>query len=298
MVFLLFAVFLGEEGFLTSNNILNIIVQAAPITIMAVSLNFVLAVQEIDLSLGAVVGLSGVIAAMVIQSGRNAFIASTAAIICGIFIGLINGFLVNQLKIPSFLSTLAMLGIITGIARWITDLKTFSITDEKFVSIMGSGSLLGVPSLILWTFGIVIAGHVLLFHTRFGAWALAVGDNTAASESLGINVEKVRLLVLVLGSFGASFAGILYAGRLQSASYSIGSNDTLTVIAAAVIGGASLFGGRASVFGALAGSVLLAMLVNGLLLAGFSVTQQLIVQGVVLILSMAISIKGRGTYVP
>jgi ribose transport system permease protein len=104
--------------------------------------------------------------------------------------------------------------------------------------------------------------------------------------------------VLVLGSFGASFAGILYAGRLQSASYSIGSNDTLTVIAAAVIGGASLFGGRASVFGALAGSVLLAMLVNGLLLSGFSVTQQLIVQGVVLILSMAISIKGRGTYVP
>ncbi|MBM3743361.1 MAG: ABC transporter permease [Actinobacteria bacterium] len=296
-VFLLFALFLREEGFLTSNNILNIVIQAAPITVMAVFLNFVLASQEIDLSLGAVVGLSGVIAAIVIQNGDNAFIASIAAIFSGFFIGLVNGLLVNQLKIPSFLSTLAMLGIVTGIARWITDLKTFSITDEKFVSAMGSGSFFGIPSLVLWTLGIVFLGHILLFNTRFGAWVLAVGDNSAAAESLGINVKKVRLLVLILGSLGASLAGLLYAGRLQSASYSIGVNDTLTVIAAAVIGGTSLFGGRASIYGALAGSVLLAMLVNGLLLAGFSVTQQLIVQGVVLILSMAVSIRGRGTHV-
>lgn len=296
-VFLLFALFLKEEGFLTSNNILNIVIQAAPITVMAVFLNFVLASQEIDLSLGAVVGLSGVIAAIVIQNGDNAFIASIAAISSGLFIGLVNGLLVNQLKIPSFLSTLAMLGIVTGIARWITDLKTFSITDEKFVSVMGSGSFFGIPSLVLWTLGIVFFGHILLFNTRFGAWVLAVGDNSAAAESLGINVKKVRLLVLILGSLGASLAGLLYAGRLQSASYSIGVNDTLTVIAAAVIGGTSLFGGRASIYGALAGSVLLAMLVNGLLLAGFSVTQQLIVQGVVLILSMAVSIRGRGTHV-
>jgi len=296
-VFLLFALFLNEEGFLTSNNILNIVIQAAPITVMAVFLNFVLASQEIDLSLGAVVGLSGVIAAIAIQNGDNAFIASIAAIFCGLFIGLVNGLLVNQLKIPSFLSTLAMLGIVTGIARWITDLKTFSITDEKFVSVMGSGSFFGIPSLVLWTLGIVFFGHILLFNTRFGAWVLAVGDNSAAAESLGINVKKVRLLVLILGSLGASLAGLLYAGRLQSASYSIGVNDTLTVIAAAVIGGTSLFGGRASIGGALAGSILLAMLVNGLLLAGFSVTQQLIVQGVVLILSMAVSIRGRGTHV-
>jgi ribose transport system permease protein len=296
-VFLLFALFLKEEGFLTSNNILNIVIQAAPITVMAVFLNFVLASQEIDLSLGAVVGLSGVIAAIVIQNGDNAFIASIAAISSGLFIGLVNGLLVNQLKIPSFLSTLAMLGIVTGIARWITDLKTFSITDEKFVSVMGSGSFFGIPSLVLWTLGIVFFGHILLFNTRFGAWVLAVGDNSAAAESLGINVKKVRLLVLILGSLGASLSGLLYAGRLQSASYSIGVNDTLTVIAAAVIGGTSLFGGRASIYGALAGSVLLAMLVNGLLLAGFSVTQQLIVQGVVLILSMAVSIRGRGTHV-
>jgi len=296
-VFLLFALFLNEEGFLTSNNILNIVIQAAPITVMAVFLNFVLASQEIDLSLGAVVGLSGVIAAIAIQNGDNAFIASIAAIFCGLFIGLVNGLLVNQLKIPSFLSTLAMLGIVTGIARWITDLKTFSITDEKFVSVMGSGSFFGIPSLVLWTLGIVFFGHILLFNTRFGAWVLAVGDNSAAAESLGINVKKVRLLVLILGSLGASLAGLLYAGRLQSASYSIGVNDTLTVIAAAVIGGTSLFGGRASIYGALAGSILLAMLVNGLLLAGFSVTQQLIVQGVVLILSMAVSIRGRGTHV-
>lgn len=296
-VFLLFALFLKEEGFLTSNNILNIVIQAAPITVMAVFLNFVLASQEIDLSLGAVVGLSGVIAAIVIQNGDNAFIASIAAISSGLVIGLVNGLFVNQLKIPSFLSTLAMLGIVTGIARWITDLKTFSITDEKFVSVMGSGSFFGIPSLVLWTLGIVFFGHILLFNTRFGAWVLAVGDNSAAAESLGINVKKVRLLVLILGSLGASLAGLLYAGRLQSASYSIGVNDTLTVIAAAVIGGTSLFGGRASIYGALAGSVLLAMLVNGLLLAGFSVTQQLIVQGVVLILSMAVSIRGRGTHV-
>lgn len=291
-VFLIFILTLGDEGFTTSNNLLNIMVQAAPITVMATFLNFVLAAQEIDLSLGAVVGISGLIAAIAMQSGINLIISILLTLGAGIMFGLLNGLLVNQFKIPSFLVTLAMLGVITGIARWISDLKTFSITNEKFVSIMGSGSIFNIPSLVLWTLGIVGFGHLLMFNTRIGAWTLAVGDNPSAAESLGINVKKVRLFVLVLGAFGASFAGLLYAGRLQSASYAMGANDTLTVIAAAVIGGTSLFGGRASIFGALAGSLLLAMLVNGLLLAGFSVTQQIIVQGLVLIFSMAISARG------
>ena len=147
--------------------------------------------------------------------------------------------------------------------------------------------------MILWAAVLLLIGHVILQHTKFGAWVLAVGDNPISAQSQGIKVSRVKMLVMVFSGFGAGLIGLLYAGRLESASYMMGSGDTLTVIAATVIGGTSLFGGKGSIPGLLAGSVLLGLLTNGLLLAGFSVTQQIIVQGLVLLLALSVSSKSK-----
>jgi ribose transport system permease protein len=167
------------------------------------------------------------------------------------------------------------------------------VSDPHFTAIFGGGKFLRIPSLILWALLIVILGYIALNHSKFGAWVLAVGDNPLSSKSQGIRVGNIKLSVMVLSGFGAGLVGLLYAGRLESASYTMGASDTLTVIAATVIGGTSLFGGKASVPGVVAGSVLLGLLTNGLLLAGFSVTQQIIVQGIVLILALSVSSKSR-----
>lgn len=293
LVFITFTILLHGQGFATKSNFFNIIVQAAPITIMAVFSVFVLSAQEIDLSLGATVAISGLVAGLLLQHNVPFALASLIALLASVLVGVVNSFFVTIVRVPSFLTTLAFLGVVTGTARWITNLKTLSVSDSNFIAFFGGGSLFGLPSLIIWSVIVVIFGHVLLAHTRFGAWVLAVGDNPYAAASQGIRVKAIKSAVLIMGSFGAGLAGLLYAGRLQSATYTMGSSDTLTVIAAAVIGGTSLFGGKGSVPGALAGSLLLAMLTNGLLLAGFSVTQQIIVQGLVLLVAMTISIRSK-----
>lgn len=147
--------------------------------------------------------------------------------------------------------------------------------------------------MIIWATVLLVIGYIVLQHTKFGAWVLAVGDNPISAQSQGIKVAQVKMLVMVFSGFGAGLIGLLYAGRLESASYMMGSADTLTVIAATVIGGTSLFGGKGSIPGLLAGSVLLGLLTNGLLLAGFSVTQQIIVQGFVLLLALSVSSKSK-----
>lgn len=278
-VFISFSIFLRNDGFLTGSNLLNVLIQSAPIAIMAMFTCFVLSAREIDLSIGAIIGLSTLVAATCLQAGIHWILAAFAALFTSSAAGFINGFFVAVIKLPSFLTTLAFMGVVTGIARWTTNLRTLSVGDRDFAAIFGGGSLFGIPSMILWAAALLLFGYIVLQHTKFGAWVLAVGDNPTSAQSQGIKVSRIKMLVMVFSGFGAGLVGLLYAGRLESASYMMGSGDTLTVIAATVIGGTSLFGGKGNIPGLLAGSILLGLLTNGLLLAGFSVTQQIIVQG-------------------
>jgi ribose transport system permease protein len=261
---------------------------------MAMFTCFVLSAREIDLSLGATIGLSTLVVAISLQAGLHWILSALLALLVSSFVGFINGFFVTVVKLPSFLTTLAFTGVITGVARWTTDLRTLSVGDRSFAGFFGGGKFYGISSMIIWATVLLIIGYVVLQHTKFGAWVLAVGDNPTSAESQGIKVARVKMLVMVFSGFGAGLIGLLYAGRLESASYMMGSADTLTVIAATVIGGTSLFGGKGSIPGLLAGSVLLGLLTNGLLLAGFSVTQQIIVQGLVLLLALSVSSKSKG----
>ena len=289
-IFLFFAIILYDDGFLTSRNLTNIVLQTAPATIMAIGLVFALSAGEIDLSFGSIVAVSALSAAMAMQSGPM-MLGVAAGLGAGILIGAFNGVLVAYLRLPSFLVTLATMGLFAGVARTMTDLRSISVLNDTFAGIFGSGKLFGVPSLVIWTIIAVVIGHITYRNTRFGAHVLAVGDNAQAAQVSGIKVPRVRLMVLMLCGATAGLAGLLYAGRLQAAKYTLGESDLMTVIAAVIVGGTALNGGKGSIIGALLGSLMMGMLNNGLILMGLQVSDQMIVRGLIILLAVAISLR-------
>ena len=290
LIFGLFAVILHDDGFLTASNLLNIGRQAAPIAVMAVGMTFALAAAEIDLSVGSVAALSSLVAAEVV--GSYGFAAgAAAALAAGAGIGLANGLITVKVRIPSFLVTLGMLGIVSGIARNMNNLQSLPIRNDMFLATFGAGSLGPVSSLLIWTAVVGLAGHLVLHQLRWGRHVLSVGADRPVAAALGINTARIRITALMTSATAASFAGVLLAGRLAVGRHDLGENLLLTVIAAVVIGGTNLFGGRASVAGAVAGSVVMAMLNNGLILMGLRVADQLIARGVIIIAAVALSMR-------
>ncbi|WP_428650802.1 ABC transporter permease [Roseibium sp.] len=289
-IFLFFALTLHDVGFLSSRNLTNIVLQTAPATIMAIGLVFALSAGEIDLSFGSVVAVSALSAAVVMQSYPMA-VGIVAGLGAGALIGAMNGVLVAYLRLPSFLVTLATMGLFAGIARSMTDLRSIPVLNDTFTGIFGSGSLFSVPSLVLWTVLAVAVGHVVYRNTRFGAHVLATGDNARAAQVSGIKVPRIRLGVLTLCGTMAGLAGLLYAGRLQAAKYTLGESDLMTVIAAVIVGGTALNGGKGSIIGALFGSLLMGMLNNGLILMGLEVSDQMIVRGLIILIAVAVSLR-------
>ena len=290
LLFAFFAVVLADDGFTSRTNLLNIVRQTAPVTVMAVAVVFVLSAGEIDLSLGSVVALSALVTAKVLQTEGLA-LAVAAGLGVGLGIGALNGLFVTLLRLPSFLVTLASLGFVAGLARTITDLQSVAVANGGFIDVFGSGDVGPIPGLAFWGLGAVALGHFVFRHTRFGAHVVATGDDANAARVAGIRVDRVRFAVLVLSGAAAALAGILYTGRLQGATYTLGEQDLLVVIAAVVIGGTRLFGGQGSVIGALIGSLILGTLTNGLILWGFSSSEQLIAQGVLLLVAISLTLR-------
>ena len=289
-LFAFFAVVLGDDGFTSETNLLNIVRQTAPITVMAVAVVFVLSAGEIDLSLGAVVALSALVTAKVLQT-QDVALAVGAGLGVGLAVGAMNGFFVTVLRLPSFLVTLASMGVVAGLARTITDLQAVAVANDGFVDVFGSGDVGPIPGLAFWALGAVALAHFGFRHTRFGAHVVATGDSASAARVAGIRVDRTRFAVLVLSGAAAALAGVLYTGRLQGATYTLGEQDLLVVIAAVVIGGTRLFGGEGSVIGALLGSLMLGTLTNGLILWGFSSSEQLIAQGALLLIAISLTLR-------
>ncbi len=291
VLFVVFAVTLGDNGFTSSNNLLNIVRQTATISVMAVAVTFVIGAAEIDLSVGAVAGLASVVCAMALDSG-GLVVGVLAGLALGALVGTINGTLVVLVGIPSFLVTLGMLGIAQGSAQWITDSAPQPILDDTFNSVFGSGDLGPIPSLVVWTAVAVAIGHVVLRHTGYGRGVLATGGNVEAARFSGVPTRRIKFTVMLMASIAAAIAGMLYAGRLHSGRFQWGQGDELSVIAAVILGGTSLFGGRASVIGALLGSLMIGLINNGLILMGLEFSQQQIVRGAIIILAVALASRG------
>jgi ribose transport system permease protein len=290
VVFLIFAVLLRDQGFMSPNNLLNIFRQTATITVIAVGMTYVIACAEIDLSVGSVAGLSSVCTAMALsQWGLVPGILAGLAV--GLVVGSVNGALVSLLGIPSFLVTLGMLGIAVGVAQWITASAPQPILDDTFNAVFGSGNFGPIPGLVVWSGIFVAIGAVVLNRTKFGRQVLATGGNRNASEFTGINTKRIKFQVLLISGMVASVAGMLYAGRLQSGRFQWGAGDELSAIAAVILGGTSLFGGFGSIIGTLFGALLIGLINNGLILAGLDSSQQQVVRGAIIILAVALARK-------
>jgi ribose transport system permease protein len=290
LIVVLFAILLRDRGFLTVDNFLNILRQTAFVSIMAFGMTYALSAGEIDLSIGQTVALTAMVTALLLRDA-NILVAVPAGIAVGLVVGLANGLLTTRLRVPSFLITLGMAGIVGGLSRWITETKPVPVLDETYTFMFGSGDIGPVPTLLLWTVAALVVAHVVYRKTTFGRELLATGGNRTAARYSGIDTTRIRVAALVICSLTAALAGMLYVGRLHSARYTLGETDLLTVIAAAVIGGTSMAGGRGSIVGALVGSLVMGVLNNGLILMGLSVTEQMIARGAIIIVAVAVSLR-------
>ena len=289
-IFLIFALTLNDKGFLNPNNLLNIVRQTAMIAVMAIAMTFVLSAGEIDLSVGAVAGLATVTVAMAINfAGPVGGVA--AGLATGLAVGMFNGWLTTRIGIPSFLTTLAMMGIAKGVAMWISDTAAVPILSPGYSWLFGGGSVGPIPVLLFWIAALGGVGHIVLRRSGFGRRVLATGGGETAARYSGIDTANIKMKVLVLSSCAAALAGMLYAGRLQSGRFQLGEGDELSVIAAAVLGGTSLFGGKGTVIGTIVGAMMIGLINNGLILFGLEFSQQLIARGGIIILAVALSQK-------
>lgn len=291
-IFVIFSFALFDKGFLDPNNLLNIIRQTAMIAVMAVAMTFVLAAGEIDLSIGAVAGLASVTTAMAIDAA-GPFVGVCAGLATGLAVGTFNGLLTTRIGIPSFLTTLAMLGIAKGVAMWGSGTAAIPILAPTYSYIFGGGNIGPLPTLLVWMLLFGVVGHLVLRRSSFGRRVLATGGNETAARYSGVDTRGIKMRVLIISSMAAAVAGMLYAGRLQSGRFQLGEGDELSVIAAAVLGGTSLFGGAGTVVGTIMGALMIGMINNGLILMGLEFSQQLIARGAIIIFAVALSQQKR-----
>ena len=288
VIFIFFSITLNDKGFLDPNNLLNIVRQTAMIAIMAVGMTFVLSAGEIDLSVGSVAGLTSVSTALAI-SNIGLIGGVLGGLLTGIVLGMVNGLLTTRVGIPSFLVTLAMMGISRGTAMWISKTAAIPILDKTYYFTFGSGNIGPVPVLLIWALIAAVIGHIVLRKTSFGRKMLATGGSETAARFTGIKTRDIKMQVLIISSLTAAFAGMLYAGRLRSGRFQLGEGDELSVIAAAVLGGTSLFGGFGSVVGSIMGALMIGLINNGLILMGLEFSQQLIDRGVIILLAVTVA---------
>jgi ribose transport system permease protein len=290
LTILIFAILLRETGYLTVSNFVGIVRQTTVITVMAIATVFVISSGEIDLSIAAVIPLSGYAVALLTPE-YGMVIGVLAALGCGAMTGLVNGLITVKLRVPSFVVTLGTLGLLQGLARIPTNSLAVVVDDPTFTFWFGSGSLGPVPVLVLWTLLATVVGYLILNWTPWGKAVLATGANVNAARFSGIRTDRVKVAVLVASGMAGALGGLLYVGQFHGARFDLGSTDLLTVIAAAIIGGTVLTGGKGSVVGAAIGSLLLGAVNNGLIILGLDVPQQLMFRGLIIIAAVILSAR-------
>ncbi|MEM9708508.1 MAG: ABC transporter permease [Pseudomonadota bacterium] len=274
--------------FLSVSNFMNILLATATIGVLAIAATFVLGAGGLDLSLGSVMGLSGVVGAWVaVHAGLPTGLAVLATIGAGAAAGAVNGLIITRAFVPAFIVTLGMLGIARGLALVINNGAAIYGLPSTMVY-LGQGRPFGVPMPVYIFIGTAIAMHILLAYTRYGRHTLAIGDNENAALTAGINVQWHRLSLYTLSGALAGLAGLIFATRVNAGDPTAGLTYELTAITAAIIGGTNLFGGRASILGTMIGALIMGVLQNGLnLLAVQSYYQQMAI-GAVLIFAVFI----------
>ena len=287
LVLVLF-VFVGVLGassasFFTLSNFNVVLLQVSTNALLATGATYVILTGGIDLSVGSVVGVSGVVAAMVAQrDGVPWTVAAVAAgIAAGGAVGLLNGFLVAVARVPAFVATLGTMTIALGIAYVLSDGQPISGLSDAFLAV--SDQLYGFPVPVILMMVAVVVSWLLLSRTRLGLHIYATGGNPQAARVAGVDLRAIRLTVYTISGLLAGLAGVVLASRATAGIATTGTGYELNAIAAAVIGGISLMGGRGSIFGTVFGFMIIGVLDNGLNILNVSPFYQLIIKGVIII---------------
>lgn len=287
-----------SDKFLTVSNAWNVMRQISVNICISTGMTLIVLTAGIDLSVGSVLALCGAITAGLLRNGievpsSNLYIGFTllgaiiAGILTGSFLGAFNGWAITKFKVPPFVATLAMLTIARGLTMLWTQGFPISGLGDTFLY-FGTGWLLGIP-VPVWISGIIVLIAVLITNkTRLGRYIYAIGGNESASKLSGINVNRVKIIVYTIAGALAAIGGILVTSRLDSAQPNAGTSYELDSIAAVVIGGTSLSGGRGSILGTVQGAIIIGVLNNGLVLLNVSPFWQQVVKGFVILLAVII----------
>lgn len=277
--------------FILPINLISIVRQAAIYIILAVGMTFVITGAGIDLSIGSILAVCTVVAGSLLKdSGWPLIPVIFVTLGLGTGIGLINGLVVTRLLLPPFIATLGMMVTLRGIALVHSSGRIYYAFPAPLVA-LGRGMIFGVlPAPVAIAFAIVFLGYVFFAWTKFGQYCIAIGGNKEAARLAGINIYRVETLTYALMGFLAALAGIVLMGRIDSSQAIIGANMEIHTIAAVIIGGTSLFGGRGSISGSVIGAVMLAVIANGLILADVSFFWQQVVTGLIIILAVTLSV--------
>jgi ribose/xylose/arabinose/galactoside ABC-type transport system permease subunit len=275
--------------FLTVANALNVMEQTSINAIVAVGMTYVIISGGIDLSVGSLVALAGVVLAGALKAGWPLPLAMVAGLGVGAVSGLVNGTVIAFGRLPPFIMTLGMMSVARGAALLVTDGRPISGFDAAFRSI-ATGRVLGVPAPIVLTLVIYAAAHFVLSRTRFGRYVYGIGGNEEATRLSGVNVRFHKTMVYVVSGAASAVAAVLLTARLNTAQPIAGIMYELDAIAAVVIGGTSLSGGEGNLGGTLIGALTMGVLRNGLNLLGVSSFLQQLVIGVVIIVAVLVDI--------
>jgi ribose transport system permease protein len=275
------------KGFLTHDNHVNMALQIAVVALLAIGETFVIVSGGIDLSVGSVLALAGVVTALALAAGKPVALAIAAGLGVGLVCGLVNGALITLMDLPPFIVTLGMMGICRGLAKLPTDGQTITDLPTGFVG-LGSDRLAGVPIPVLVLIVVALVSFFVLRFTAFGRYCYAMGSNKEAARLSGVNVKLQTTLVFVICSLLAGLAGVLQTARLAIGQPTGGMGYELDGIAAAVIGGASLMGGIGTIAGTMLGAAIMAVLRTGCDLRGVSPHLQDVVIGAAIVLAVLV----------
>jgi ribose transport system permease protein len=293
-LFIVFALTVPDGAFLQTGNLLGILQESAPLALVAVAMTLCLVAGEVDLSVAGIIGLSGVVVARAVDAGLPWPVSVLLAILSGTAVGLVNGLATARVGtlvrlFPSFLVTLATGMVAIGIARGLSpgDVAV-PIADEGFISAFGFDDTLAGNKPLLYAAAAIAIAYLILHRSAFGYRLFLVGANSSSASLAGVNVLRTKFGVMVISGTFAGFAGVITAGYLSSGSYDMGhSGAELNAIAAAVLGGTALFGGKGNVFGTLIGVLVLGVLGQGVLLLQLPTQLQLVLTGAVILVAIA-----------
>lgn len=291
LIFLIVVVSFLNDNFFTFDNILNILRQTSVNAIIAVGMTLVILTSGIDLSVGSVLALCGAFAATLIGLEYPVYIAVPTALIAGAGLGAVSGLIIAKGKVQAFIATLVTMTLLRGVTMVYTEGRPIStgFTDvaDSFAW-FGTGYVLSIP-VPVWIMAIVFGlAWFVLNHTRFGRYIYALGGNEAATQLSGIRVDRIKIGVYAASGFLAALAGIIVTSRLSSAQPTAGMGYELDAIAAVVVGGTSLLGGKGRIMGTLIGALIIGFLNNALNLLDVSSYYQMIAKAVVILLAVMV----------